>query len=131
MNLRRITLAAGADLDGFRQALRRLVAEELAPRHVVWALDGEPDLFGGDDAIEAPPVALPRAVAELIGLVVCHRDPERYALLHTLVWRMLNGERDLLQVASDPLVHRLDLMARTIRRDLHKMHAFLRFRNVP
>ena len=131
MNLRRITLRDGADLDGFRQALRRLVAEELAPQHVVWALDGEPDLFGGDAAIEAPPVGLPRPAAELIGLVVCHRDPERYALLHTLVWRMLNGERDLLQVASDPLVHRLDLMARTIRRDLHKMHAFLRFRNVP
>ncbi|MET0743071.1 MAG: UdgX family uracil-DNA binding protein [Microvirga sp.] len=131
MNLRRITLAAGADLDGFRRALRRLVAEELAPRHVVWAVAGEPDLFGGDGAGEAPPVALPRAAAELIGLVVCHRDPERYALLHTLVWRMLNGERDLLQIASDPLVHRLDLMARTIRRDLHKMHAFLRFRSVP
>ena len=36
----------------------------------------------------------------------------------------------LLEVASDPLVHRLDRMARTIRRDLHKMHAFLRFRRV-
>jgi DNA polymerase len=130
MNLRRITLNEGADLDGFRRALRRLVAEEMAPQHVVWAAFGEPDLFGDGTAIEAPPVPLPRPVAELIGLVVCHRDPERYALLHTLVWRMLNGERDLLQIASDPLVHRLDLMARTIRRDLHKMHAFLRFRNV-
>ena len=41
-----------------------------------------------------------------------------------------NGERDLLEVASDPLVHRLDLMARAVRRDLHKMHAFVRFRRM-
>ena len=38
--------------------------------------------------------------------VVCHSDPERYALLYQLIWRVLNGERDLLEVASDPLVHR-------------------------
>ena len=69
-------------------------------------------------------------MGELISLVVCHRDPERYALLYQLVWRVLNGERELLDVASDPLVHRLDLMARAVRRDLHKMHAFLRFRRV-
>ena len=90
-----------------------------------------PDLFGDvAPRCAAPPVALPKRVGELIGLVVCHRDPERYALLYRLVWRMLHGERALLDVPSDPLVHRLDLMARTIRRDLHKMHAFLRFRRV-
>jgi DNA polymerase len=69
-------------------------------------------------------------VAGLIEPVVCHRDPERYALLYGLVWRVLNGERDLLEVASDPLVHRIDMMARSVRRDLHKMHAFVRFRRV-
>ena len=73
---------------------------------------------------------LPRAVGDLIRLVVCHRDPERYALLYQLVWRVLNGERDLLEVTSDLLVHRLDRMARSVRRDLHKMHAFLRFRRL-
>ena len=87
-------------------------------------------LFGDDVAGEAPAVSLPRAWPELVGIVVCHRDPERYALLYRLVWRVLNGERDLLEVASDPLVHRLDLMARSVRRDLHKMHAFVRFRRM-
>src|SRR5262249_1445277 len=53
-----------------------------------------------------------------------------YALLYTLVWRVTHGERALLEVASDPLVHRLNLMAKTIHRDIHKMHAFLRFREV-
>ena len=51
-------------------------------------------------------------------------------MLYRLVWRIRHGERALLDVPSDPLVHRLERMARTIRRDLHKMHAFLRFRRV-
>jgi DNA polymerase len=130
MSLHSITLQDGADLDGFRRAVRRLIGEELAPQHVIWTISDAPDLFGGEARGDAPPVSLPRAVGELIGLVVCHRDPERYALLYQLVWRVLNGERELLDVASDPLVHRLDLMARAVRRDLHKMHAFLRFRRV-
>ncbi|GEO15177.1 UdgX family uracil-DNA binding protein [Microvirga aerophila] len=130
MSLHSITLQDGADLDGFRSAVRRLIGEELAPQHVIWTISDAPDLFGGEAQGDAPPVSLPRTVGELISLVVCHRDPERYALLYQLVWRVLNGERELLDVASDPLVHRLDLMARAVRRDLHKMHAFLRFRRV-
>ena len=123
-----IALEPGADLDGFRAAVRRLVAAAIVPDRVVWNGD---DLFGAhSDPAEAPPVALPRAVAELIRLVVCHNDPERYALLYRLIWRVLHGERALPEIASDPLVHRLGLMAKTIRRDIHKMHAFLRFREV-
>lgn len=130
MIARRISLQEGADLDGFRRAVRVLAADRVPPEHVVFTSADAPDLFGTDAAFDGAPVALPRAVGELIGLVACHRDPERYALLYQLVWRVLNGERALLDVPSDPLVHRLDLMARAIRRDLHKMHAFVRFRRI-
>jgi len=130
MTLHRITLHEGADLDGFRRAVRWLIAEEFAPQHIVFAIGDAPGLFGNDAIADASPVSLPRAIARLIGDVVCHRDPERYALLYQLVWRVLNGERDLLEIASDPLVHRIDTMARAVRRDLHKMYAFLRFRRM-
>jgi DNA polymerase len=130
MTLHRITLKSGADLQGFRRAVRWLIAEELAPQHVVFAVDDAPALFGQEAAGDAPAVSLPKGVAQLIENVVCHRDPERYALLYRLVWRVLNGERDLLEIASDPLVHRIDMMARSVGRDLHKMHAFVRFRRM-
>ncbi|QRM29509.1 UdgX family uracil-DNA binding protein [Microvirga sp. VF16] len=130
MNLHCITLKTGADLQNFRYAVRWLIAEELAPQHVVFEIDEAPALFGRDVAGDAPPVSIPKGIARLIEQVVCHSDPERYALLYQLVWRVLNGERDLLEIASDPLVHRIDLMARSVRRDLHKMHAFVRFRRM-
>ncbi|HZH10031.1 MAG TPA: UdgX family uracil-DNA binding protein [Microvirga sp.] len=130
MSLHRITLKNDADLDGFRRAVRWLIAEELAPQHILWSLDEAPGLFGHDAMKDAPPVSLPRSTARLVELGVCHSDPERYALLYQLVWRVLNGERDLLEIASDPLVHRIDMMARAVRRDLHKMYAFVRFRRM-
>jgi DNA polymerase len=60
--------------------------------------------------------------------VSCHSDPERYALLYQLVWRLRHGESELLRIHSDPLIHRLSLLEKSVRRDLHKMHAFVRFR---
>jgi len=126
-----VALETGADLAGFRAAVRRLIAGDIRPERVVWSHDDVRDIFGAGDApADAPPIALPRGIAELVSLVICHNDPERYALLYQLIWRVLQGERALLEIASDPLVHRLSLMAKTIRRDIHKMHAFLRFREV-
>ncbi|MER2269095.1 UdgX family uracil-DNA binding protein [Methylobacterium oxalidis] len=130
---RTVALRPGADLEGFRAAVRGLVAEGVPPERVAWTSDGAPDLLGTAAAPAATdaPVALPRAAAALVPMVVPHRDPERYGLLYALIWRIRAGERDLLEVASDPLVHRLDRMRKAVARDLHKMHAFLRFRRVP
>jgi probable DNA metabolism protein len=129
MQPRQILLAEGADLDGFRAAARRLVGQGIPPEAVAWSAGPAADLFGSAaSGPEALPLALPRAVAELIKDVVPHRDPERYALLYAFVWRVSRGERRLIEVASDPLVHRLSMMAKAVRRDIHKMHAFLRFR---
>ncbi|PXW63748.1 DNA polymerase [Methylobacterium sp. B4] len=126
-----VSLAPGADLAGFRAAARRLIAANAPPETVVWQTEA-PSLFGTDTALaEAPPLALPRAVTEMITMVVPHRDPERYGLLYALIWRVVQGERALMEVASDPLVHRLHRMRKAIGRDLHKMHAFLRFRRMP
>jgi probable DNA metabolism protein len=130
MMLRQVTLRPGADLDGFRRALRGLVAAFVPPAGVVWCMEGEGGLFPDEPLPEGPPLTLPRPMAELIETAVCHRDPERFALLHALVWRFLKGERHILDAAADPLVHRLGLLAHAIRRDIHKMHAFVRFRRV-
>jgi probable DNA metabolism protein len=126
-----ITLGEGADQRGFRDAVRALIAEDTAPETVIWQTASVPSLFDASPPADAAPVPLTRDVAELIRLVVCHRDPERYALLYQLIWRVRHGERALIDVHSDPLVHRLAMLAKTVRRDLHKMHAFLRFRRVP
>ena len=95
---------------------------------MTWDAQGRTSLFGDDVAGNAAACLLPRGVVEMIQDVVCHRDPQRYALCYALLWRVQQGERALLEVASDPLVHRLLMLRKAVRRDIHKMHAFLRFR---
>ncbi|HOZ26743.1 MAG TPA: UdgX family uracil-DNA binding protein [Hyphomonadaceae bacterium] len=133
-----IYLNGGADLQGFRQALRILTWSHIPHRQITWCASSEPELFGGGKlpssyGAAGKPIILPRTVADLIRLVVCHSDPEKYALLYELVWRMRRPdslETHLHEVASDKLVARLTAMAKSVRRDLHKMHAFVRFRQV-
>ncbi|MCK0209252.1 UdgX family uracil-DNA binding protein [Starkeya koreensis] len=134
-------LRYGADHAGFRAAVRALVAQGVSPDRVVWRMAaaaestaeaGSVDLFGtaapAAAPADAPPLSLPRAVANLVDLVLCHRDPTRFALLYTLISRVLHGERQLADNPADPLVHRLGHMAKAVRRDIHKMHAFVRFK---
>lgn len=129
--LRTVLLAPGADLAGFRAAARRLIAEGVPPHAIVWTIEDAPGLFSGAGAPEdGAPLQLPRPVTGLIPMVVQHRDAERYGLLYDLIWRVMHGERHLMEVASDPLVHRLGLLRKAVARDLHKMHAFLRFRRI-
>jgi DNA polymerase len=130
MELVSVALQEGADLDGFRRAVRHLVARHLPPQFVIWASGDATEFFDTAADHDAPPVALPRAVAALVEEVICHRDPERFALLYTLIWRVLQGERALLDLPSDPLVHRLERLRKSVRRDIHKMHSFLRFRQL-
>ncbi|WP_428030649.1 UdgX family uracil-DNA binding protein [Ancylobacter sp.] len=142
-DIRAVTLRFGADLAGFRAAVRALVAAQVPPAGVAWAMAApggrtsaeteRADLFGIPAAAagtptDAPALSLPRAVAGLVDLVLCHREPERFARLYTLIWRVLHGERQLADNPADPLVHRLGLMAKAVRRDIHKMHAFVRFK---
>jgi DNA polymerase len=131
-----ILLHPGADLAGFKAATRKLIAAEAPPQAVIWTEDIAPSLFGDaiqtdkEPAQEAPAFNIPRPLGELATTIVCHRDAERYALLYEAIWRVTHGEKALLENASDPLVHRLETMAKAIKRDLHKMHAFLRFRSL-
>jgi probable DNA metabolism protein len=128
-----VTLEHEEDLDGWRSAARGLAAAGVAADQVSWRVgeDGA-DLFGSDrtqPSWDAPAFPVPRAFVELAQGVICHSDPERFALLYAMLLR-LRADPRALGDAADPLVRRLEAMAKAVRRDIHKMHAFVRFREV-
>ena len=61
--------------------------------------------------------------------VVCHRDPERYDRLYGLLWR-LQDQPSLMRNTVDDDVRWMVEADKSVRRDRHKMHAFVRFRKV-
>ena len=134
--MRFITLDSETDFDGWRKAARALVLHEVKPADITWAVRGNaPELFAPQ--AETPPPDLPAAASfnvpskfvELAQSAVLHRDIKRFAILYRLLWR-LRSHHDLLSVATDPDVALVTAMARAVRRDEHKMQAFVRFREV-
>ena len=132
--MRVITLDSDTDFDGWRKAARTLVLNGIAPREVTWTVRGdEPELFEVEPDATLEEVEgtfnVPAQFVELAKIAILHRNPERFALLYRLLWR-LRGNHDLLEVATDPDVAEVKAMAKAVRRDEHKMHAFVRFREV-
>ncbi len=120
---------SGPDLKAWRNASRALLGEGVAPEEILWA-DGEA-LFGGEvPAAVGPAFEVPKKFLELAGEAACHRDPAKWALLYRVLWRLTHGEKELLEVEVDDDIRQLTLMAKAVHRDVHKMHAFVRFRKV-
>jgi probable DNA metabolism protein len=121
-------------LGRWRAGARSALASDLSPSQLEWSEDGSAaELFGrplvATDNVAAT-MRVPRHFRSLANSVACHRDPARWSLLYDLLWRLTHDEPHLLEVASDPLVHRLILLHRAVRRAAHKMKAFVRFRAV-
>jgi DNA polymerase len=72
---------------------------------------------------------VPRAFLEAAVFVAAHRHPERWNLLYRVLYR-LQENRDLMKIEVDTDVAELQRLEGQVRQDLHKMHAFVRFRMV-
>jgi uracil-DNA glycosylase len=135
-------LAGPIDSAGFRRHARALLAAGVAPHRVRWTVRdaSAPGLFDahegeGGDAPDAAPAAaaqvlrVPSSYATLADTVMLHRDPGRHALLYRLLWR-LQHEPGYWHDTLDADRVRAETMARAVRRDRHKMKAFVRFRPI-
>lgn len=133
-----VKLAGQTDLAGFRSEARQLLAHQVPPDEVQWQLETPADPF--TDA-QSPQASRPRNVARaataivpasftrLCEFVVLHRDPERFALLYRLLWRLVH-EPGLRNDPLDADMQQAQHMAHAVRRDIHKMKANLRMRSV-
>jgi len=131
--MRLIRLADEEDFEGWRDAARGLAIAHVPPDQVAWQVgDGPQDLFAeGAAVIEAAEGAfsVPRPFITLAHSVICHSEPQRFSLLYQMLLRLRTRPK-ALEDGADALVQRLERMAREVRRDMLKMHAFLRFRAV-
>jgi uracil-DNA glycosylase len=129
-----VTLEHETDFDGWRQAARALVLDGARPEDVTWRVKRDEDLFASNETASRPQpstetFSVSAKFLELAKTAILHRDRERFAILYRLLWR-LRSHHDLLDVATDPDVTIVSVMAKAVRRDEHKMHAFVRFREI-
>ncbi|UUX96205.1 UdgX family uracil-DNA binding protein [Aquabacterium sp. J223] len=135
-----IRLGGPADAAGWGRASRALLRDQVPPQDLRWAVEGEAEAGLFDDgaaAAEPSPldgptaaVAVPPRFLDLAPHALLHADPRRHALLYRLAWR-LQREPGLRHDPLDADWVAAEALAKAVRRDLHKMRAFLRFHEQP
>lgn len=121
--------------DAWRSAALGLLEQRIHPSQVAWYIENETstDLFT-EASSDAPTntatvgLKLPPALAELAQTVIYHRDEMRFHLLYSLLWRVRHENKNLLHITTDDEVAAASRMASQVKRDEHRMHAFVRFR---
>lgn len=132
--------ATAVDFIQWRAKARQLLRAQVAPSAVSWADAAQASLFSGatDDlpvshADAANTVTISKELISMLEVAACFRSSSQadvWALMYRLVWRYAFEGRALLHLQTDPDVKRLRAMCQSVRRDMHKMKAFVRFRRV-
>ncbi len=133
-------LASETDLAGFREEARVLLSHQVPPEAVQWltARAQNSELYADPaQAADSRPQGVPKAASAVVPpaflrlceTVVLHHDADRFALLYRLLWRLVH-EPGLRHDPVDPDMLHAHQMGQSVRRDIHKMKAFLRFQSV-
>lgn len=118
--------------ESWRAKARLALSHQIAPEDISWN-DDAGGLFGGvdlPDEIVAIEAKVPAAYFDLAKTAVWHSEPQRYSILYTALWRIAKSDGHPISPV-DPLGATIHRMAKSVRRDIHKMHAFVRFQELP
>ncbi|KQI69282.1 DNA polymerase [Loktanella sp. 3ANDIMAR09] len=118
--------------DAWRDAARACLAARIPPQDILWDFAGaEAELFATD--LPAPTVRgtvkVPADFVEMAKWVVWHTDPQRFARLYAMLWR-LRLDKGLMTDRADAELAKLRQMEKAVHRCKHKMRAFVRFRDL-
>ncbi|MEP2777122.1 MAG: UdgX family uracil-DNA binding protein [Luteolibacter sp.] len=125
----------GNNFASWRKIAKDLLAAGVPPEQVIF--EKEQGLFGSASQLQEegatygvkPDAKVPRAFVDLAKSVSCHADDGRWELLYRILWRIVkDGERSLCEISSDPDIAKALMMRKNVSREIHKMHAFVRFR---
>jgi uracil-DNA glycosylase len=122
------------NLEAWREAARPLLQKGIAPdliNFVDRATPGSDFLFHDPLPTSEKQLNLrvPSTFLRRAETVSRHRNPDRWNLLYRLLWRM-QSQRELLNIEVDDDVAAFRKLEHQVSRDLHKMHAFVRFRRI-
>lgn len=138
----------GTHFAHWRQMARTLWQRQIPPAQVVWLTaqhqQHSPDLFApalhptpleallhwGQPSGAVPALTVPRSWVDLAEQALLHAAPERFAVLYRLLWRM-QTEPGLRHDPLDADRVQMQHWVKAVRQEVHKMHAFVRFRPVP
>jgi probable DNA metabolism protein len=127
--------------ESWRNEARRFILNGVKPSEIQWknATDLSLELFSGLespqtvrlDAQKMPPrFKVPADFLERAKYIYAFQSDDTPAFLYRVLWRLVNEEPHLLKISIDADTAEFDARYRQVRRDIHKMKAFVRFREI-
>jgi len=121
----------------WRNVARELLQQEINPVHISWSSSQEMELnFSDENDLQKNFVnkssshRVSKQFLDLAESVSCYRNPIKWEILYRVLWKLTHGEPLLLKIGLDADIIQCDRMISAIRRDCHKMKAFVRFREI-
>ena len=99
------------------------------PPNGIDAAEGADSARHGVDAAPLGSTRLPAFFVSIFERAALHSSPARHGLLYRLAWRLAHDSRLRHDALDGDRLH-AEQLAREVRRDMHKMTAFVRFRPV-
>lgn len=134
MSVNDTCVVTAQSFDEWRKIARMLLASGTLPHEIQWqAQSADGDLFGGEPPLKdvsersVSAMRVSKELLEMLELAACYRAKDRWSFLYRILWRWQAGDRTVLSPADED-GQRLHVMIKTVRREVHKMNAFLRFR---
>ena len=124
----------GPVFETWRDTMRALLQAEVTPENLHWSARSQQNLFDQCAMMEVDrlsEVHVPSSLVALLEDAALHCESARFSIMYRMLWRVTHGERHLLDDVTDEDVAALSRMQREVRRDAHKMTAFVRFNPVP
>jgi probable DNA metabolism protein len=131
---------------GWRSAARHYLQFSVPPEQIEWdsataslfSQMPSPSPLPYDEAVSnestspsresSPPLCVPADFLEVAKSVCYARDEDRWDLLYRILFRIQHENPHLFKICVDPDILRAQLLSKAVRRDIHKMHAFVRFK---
>ncbi len=129
----------------WRTEARKFLSDNIPPENILWP-DAEQELsfFGVISNETEPPKTkstnvarlstkqsefkISRKFLELARFVSCAREPKRWSLLYRILFRLKHENPHLIKIVSDQDIVEANHLMKQVTKDIHKMHAFVRFK---
>lgn len=122
------------DFVSWRNQARFYLQSAINPADINWN-EEQTSLFGNEKIAknsclsnQTREVFLPKDFFNLAQLVACSNDPLRWSLLYRIAYRICYENKHLLLLLTDVDVRSAYLIEKSVKKDIHKMHAFVRFK---
>jgi uracil-DNA glycosylase len=129
-----VTLPKIGTFAAWRGFARSLASQGTPATAITWGFEAAESLFDEGSVVTDPQLKIqdlrvPARFLKLAEDALCHRNPQRFHLLYEFLIDLQKDPNRLFD-PSDAAVAKLEGMQKSVRRDSHKMTAFVRLREI-